>query len=69
MNGKLNTANSYQKEIFKTIMEYIKNKENIDDIIIAKDMNQDITSKDIQEFYISIGVKDIYQTFNSISTN
>ena len=60
MNGKSNIVNSYYKEIFELITEFFKSKENIDDIIIAGDMNQDITSKEAQEFCASIGVNDIY---------
>ena len=47
MNGKSNIVNSYYKEIFELITEFFKSKENIDDIIIAGDMNQDITLKEV----------------------
>ena len=55
-----------RKEVFKSILHYVQRKDNINDIIIRRDINQDIASLEVQEFYSKLGVKDIYQFFNYI---
>ena len=69
MNRGCRIANSYRKEIFKSIIEYAKNNIQINNIIIGGDLNQDIASKEVQEFYSNLRVKDIHQSFNYIILN
>ena len=47
-------------------MEYVNEENTVQDIIISRDMNQDIASNDMQNFYAKLGVKDVHQTFNYI---
>ena len=46
-------------------MQYVKENEEINNIIIGRDVNQDITSREVQELH-KYRVKDIYQVFNYI---
>ena len=63
-DGSAKTSNDYRKEIFKEIKHHIKQHNDINDIIIAGDYNQDISSKEITKFYEDIGVRDIHQSMN-----
>jgi len=51
IEGKIKTINEYRKEI-----QYLKDNNNIDNIIIAGDFNQYIGLNEIQHFFIDIGV-------------
>ena len=63
-DGSAKTSNDYRKEIFKEIKNHIKQHNDINDIIIAGDYNQDISSKEITKFYEDIRVRDIHQSMN-----
>jgi len=40
--------------------------ENVNDIVIGGDYNQFISANKIQQFYIPLGVRDVYLSFNII---
>ena len=58
--GKIGTVNKYRKEIFKSILKYIEEYQELNDIIIGGDMNQDTALLEVQAFYAHLGVKDVY---------
>jgi hypothetical protein len=58
--GNIGTVNKYRKEIFKSILKYIEEYQELNDIIIGGDMNQDTTLLEVQAFYAHLGVKDVY---------
>ena len=49
-----------------SILKYVKEYQDFNNIIIGGDMNQDITLSEVQAFYTQLRVKDIYQYFNYI---
>jgi len=66
--GKVKNSNKYRKEILSQIEEYV-NSNNIDEIIIAGDYNQQISSNEIKQFYNKIGVRDVHSVVNNIELN
>lgn len=56
----------YRKAVFKSIVNYVEVQNKVNNIVIGGNFNQDIVSLDIQEVYIKLGIKDIYQYFNYI---
>jgi len=68
-DGKAKSSNEYRKEIFREIKHHINQNKNINDIIIAGDYNQDVTSREVTKFFEEIGVKDIHKTMNVINNN
>lgn len=65
-DGQAKSTNTYRKEIFSQIKDYLKKNDDIDDVIIAGDLNQDIASNEIQRFYRDIGVQDAHSYHNGI---
>ena len=55
-----------RKAVFKSIVNYVEVQNKVNNIVIGGNFNQDIVSLDIQEVYIKLGIKDIYQYFNYI---
>ena len=55
------TATKYHKEVFQEIIDYCEKIEELNDIILAGDLNQDIASREVQHFFNKLGMKDIYQ--------
>lgn len=66
IDGKAKTAAQYRSEIFEEIEKYIKDNEDITDVLIAGDMNQSIGSIEVQKFFERIGVVDVHQLHNNI---
>ena len=66
IDGNVKSPNEYRKEIFTEIKNHIRQNKNINDIIIAGDYNQDISSKEITKFHEEIGVRDVHKTINMI---
>ena len=64
--GQTKLPASYRKEILSQIRDYVHKNEDIDDIIIAGDFNQNITSSEIQVFFREIGVLDVHSHYNNI---
>ena len=69
VEGKAKSIQKYRNEIFKEIIRHIKSIQNVNDIIIAGDINQFIGSAEIQQFYSEMGVQDIHHVFNKIKFN
>ena len=55
----------YQKEVFNKIIDYIR-AQKLDELVVARDFNQDLASKEIREFYSELEIRDAYQIFNYI---
>ena len=51
MKGKQNTATVYRKQIFKEVIDYCRSIKDLNDIIVAEDLNQDIVAKEVQQFF------------------
>jgi len=51
MDGKVKSANKYHSETFKEIINVIKSKTEINNIILAGDINQDIAMDKVQQFF------------------
>ena len=66
LNGEAKSTTSYRKEIFNEIKEYLESNDDIDDILIAGDLNQNIASSEIQTFFREIGVQDSHSIYNNI---
>ena len=63
---RIKNSTYYRKQIFVKILQYIKKKENINNIIIAGGFNENIIDTSIQNFFIELGVEDIHTRFNNI---
>ena len=48
MKGQQTMVTTYQKQVFQEILEYCRQIEDLNDIILAEDMNQDIAAREIQ---------------------
>ena len=48
------------------IKQYINQLEDIDNIVIAGDFNQNININEIRQFFLDIGVEDVYSRINNI---
>lgn len=66
VEGNAKSSGEYRKEIFKEIKQYVNQKEDIDDIIIAGDLNQNVNANEIRQFFTDLGVDDVHSRINSI---
>ena len=66
LEGKVRSPAEYRKEIFKQIKEYLNENEDINDVLLAGDLNQNIASNKIQAFFQEIGVQDVHSMYNNI---
>ena len=55
----------YRKEIFKETKEFIEKKKP-DGLIVVGDFNQDVTLKEMREFYSKLQIQDAHQIYNYI---
>ena len=51
MDGKVKSTNKYHSEIFKEIINVIKANSKINNVILAGDINQDIVTDKVQQFF------------------
>ena len=56
----------YRKERLKQIKQCVERNKDIDDIMFAGDLNQDVRSTEIQWFFNEIGLSDIHSRINKI---
>ena len=66
VEGNAKSSGEYRKEIFKEIKQYVNQKEDIDDIIIAGDLNQNVNANEIRQFFTDLGVDDVHSRINRI---
>ena len=66
VEGKVKSATEYRKEIFKQIKQHVNKQHDIDDLIIAGDLNQNINANEIKKFFSDIGVEDVHSVINNI---
>ena len=59
MKGNVKSSNEYRKEIFQQTKQYINQKEDIEDIIIAGDFNKNINTNESRQFFLDLGVDDV----------
>ena len=52
INGKIITATKYRKEVFTEIVHYTQSLEGINNIILGRDINQNIESIEVKTFYM-----------------
>ena len=69
IDRKAKIAAQYQQEMFDEIEVYIKGNQDITNIILAGDLNQNIASSAVQNFFNKIGIRDIYQTYHQLKFN
>ena len=63
--GEIVIVEVYQKEVFNEIIDYIR-AQKLDRLVVARDLNQDITLREMKEFYSELGIRDAHQIFNYI---
>jgi len=51
------------------IKQYLHQLSDIDDVLIAGDMNQNVNSNEIRKFYSEIGVEEVYSRINNVPLN
>ena len=66
LEGNAKPASEIRKDTLKQIKQYIYQNTEIDDIIIAGDLNENVNSKEIKKFFNDIGVEDIHSRYNNI---
>ena len=64
-DGKIKSLATYRKEIFQEITKHVK-EQDITDIILAGDFNQGISEQVVKQFYVEIGVTDVYSKINNV---
>ena len=55
--------------MFDEIEVYIKGNQDITDVILARDLNQNIATSAVQNFFNKIGIRDIHQTYHQLQFN
>ena len=56
----------YREKILNKMVEFVHKQKNIDDIIIAGDLNSALHEDEIQRFFTRIGVTDIFSEVNDV---
>jgi len=69
VDGKAKKPAQYRKEILSEIKKYVKDNEDIEEIILAGDFNQDIRSNEVQQFFIELGIQDVHSKDNNLRVN
>ena len=64
IKGKVKIVKNYRDEILDKILQYIENQYTIDNIILASDLNKEIISSSIRQFFIQHELYDIYGIVN-----
>ena len=64
IDGEAKLPCEHRNEILKEIEECAKKNDDVNDVMIAGDLNENIASKQIQQFFNKIGVMDIHQWCN-----
>ena len=60
---EVKTADYYRRNILSSIAQYLASQQ-YNDLIIARDFNEDIFAKPIQSFFHNYRLKDTYTTIN-----
>ena len=55
--------------MFDEIEAYIKGNQDITSVILAGDLNQNIASLAVQNFFNKIGIRDIHQMYYQLQFN
>ena len=69
IDGEAKTSTQYRNQIFKEIEDFVKNNNNITDVIVAGNFNQSVKSRAIQRFLENIGVIEVHHRYNNIEIN
>ena len=64
LEGSAKSTTDYRKETLQQIKDYLNQLSDIDDVIIAGDMNQNVSSNEIRKFYSEIGVDEVHSRIN-----
>ena len=56
IDRKVKSADKYRSETFKEIINIKKSKLEINDIILASNINQDIAMDKVQQFFAQLGM-------------
>ena len=70
LEGKYNTTSYYRKKILKDLTEYMGESQeinNVADFIVMGDLNQDIESREIQNFLVKNRLIDTHQYVNNVA--
>ena len=63
---KAESPNKHRKSIFKQIKQYLEDNSNVNNIIVAGDFNQDISSLEMRKFFSEIRVENTHHHQNNI---
>ena len=66
IDGAMNTLTKYRKEIFKEILDHIKNNPEINDIIIGGDYNQYLNDNEVKRFHEDLEVFEVHPIVNGV---
>ena len=64
----MHALTKHRKEIFKEILEHIKNNPEINDILIGGDCNQCINDNEIKRFHEQIDAYEMHSIVNEVPT-
>ena len=67
IDGDINTSTKYRKEVFKEIMNHVRENPEITDIIIGGDYNQYLNDKEIRKFHEELDVFEVHSIVNQVS--
>lgn len=66
LEGNAKTSTEIRKDTLNQIKQYVNNN-NVDDVIIAGDLNESANSREIKKFFREIGVEDTHSWINNIA--
>ena len=61
IDGKAKLPSEHRNKTLKKIGEYMNQNDDVNDVTIAGDLNENIASKQIQQFFNKIGAMDAHQ--------
>jgi len=66
LEGNAKTSTEIRRDTLNQIKQYV-NINNVDDVIIAGDLNESVNSREIRKFFREIGVEDAHSRINNIA--
>lgn len=66
LEGNAKTSTEIRKDTLNQIKQYVNNN-NVDDVIIAGDLNESVNSREIKKFFREIGVEDTHSRINNVA--
>ena len=60
--GSVHQAKHFREQLLTEIAEYVHDRNDIDEIILCEDLNQPLYHDRIREFFLELGIFDVFST-------